>query len=100
MSLPFWGRLIPDRSGKGLRGNKPILKFCQHKLAVACQELFALMTTQLGYTSNHTTKGTYRATCVSIIHGAPNLATVQQMEQIFCQDGSLFRDCRGGFARG
>jgi hypothetical protein len=98
--LPFWGSLISDRLGKGLRGHKPILKFCQHELAVASQELFPLMATQPLPRVKSTTNGTYRATCVSIVHGGTNLATVEQMEQIFRQNRSLFGDCRSSLARG
>ena len=100
MRLPFWGSLIPNRPGKGLRGYKPILKFCQHELAVASQKLFPLMTTQPLTQVRSTTNGTYRATRVSIVHGGPNLATVEQMEQIFRQDRSLFGDCRSSLAGG
>ena len=98
--LPFWGSLIPDRPRKGLRGHKPVLKFCQHELAVASQELFPLTTTQHLPHVRSTTNGTYGATRVSVVHGGPNLATVEQMEQIFRQNRSLFGDCRSCLARG
>jgi hypothetical protein len=58
------------------------------------------MTTQHLPHVKSTTNGTYRATRVSIVDGGPNLATVEQMEQIFRQDRSLFGDCRSGLARG
>jgi len=100
LCLPFWGSLIPDRLGKGLRGHKPIFKFCQHELAVASQELFPLMTTQPQPHIRSTINGTYRATRVSIVHGGPNFSTVEQMKQILRQNRSLFGDRRGGLARG
>lgn len=79
MPLPSWGRLIPDGLGKGLRRHKPIFEFCQHKLAIASQELFRrylipIPRQIIDY------KGTYRAARVSIVHGGADLATVQQME--------------------
>lgn len=101
MSSPSWDRLVSNRPRKGLRGNQSILEFCQHKLAVACQELFhrAENNSALVF-SFHFTGGTYGAARVSIVHGGPNFATVQQMEQIFRQHRGLFGDCRGGLARG